>query len=592
MCLFIEQMEGLRSSSALSVANEDFSEFNKYMHIPSLMDDELKSVILSAKQKEKSLVLVCGNSGDGKSHLIASFKNEGIIVEEDFDIYIDATSSDKKGKKANEILRDKLDEFSDDKMCDGEKYRLIVAINLGVLNDFIKKYESEYSILKNYVESQGLFDNMPSWKYVSIRNQSVKHDSYSIGHVDFTSFHRYAINPNGIDDSFFYDLLNKIIHESEDNPAYQAYTNSCQNCQHRDNCPVYWNYKELLSNEMYRKHIIDTLVRVIIKGNLSPSIREINDFFYEIIIGRSFDESVIGNNSDPVKSLKHFIKNQSLCLLYENSEGLLQYTAKEDMLKDPSRRSDERIISLNLKPDFDSWLKDEAAGISQIYTHIYHCILHCKNAAAKLYKENEEEIKQDVFKLFIRCEEIYKSPVDENYNSYLAFLYDYNAGHENKCKNLIQLVEECVFLWNGRLTSKNGTNIKYGVITNRNSSKFYLFKKLEISFAKDNTIQELTNNDSLSNFSSTMRFGFKLKDGQDVITLDIDYELYSLLREIKRGFMPSVNDRKRNVEYDNFVRKLIAKSNSDTYVYARNEEGKTYRISKDDFDKYTFDYEV
>ena len=56
--------------------------------------------------------------------------------------------------------------------------------------------------------------------------------------------------------------------------------------------------------------------------------------------------------------------------------------------------------------------------------------------------------------------------------------------------------------------------------------------------------------------------------------------------------MPSVNDRKRNVEYDNFVRKLIAKSNSDTYVYARNEEGKTYRISKDDFDKYTFDYEV
>ena len=165
MCLFIEQMEGLRSSSALSVANEDFSEFNKYMHIPSLMDDELKSVILSAKQKEKSLVLVCGNSGDGKSHLIASFKNEGIIVEEDFDIYIDATSSDKKGKKANEILRDKLDEFSDDKMCDGEKYRLIVAINLGVLKDFIKKYESEYSILKKYVESQGLFDNMPSWKY-------------------------------------------------------------------------------------------------------------------------------------------------------------------------------------------------------------------------------------------------------------------------------------------------------------------------------------------------------------------------------------------------------------------------------------------
>lgn len=591
MCQFIEQMEGLRSSSALSVANENFTDFNKYMHIPSLMDEELKSVILSAKQKGKSLVLVCGNSGDGKSHLIASFKNEEIISNEDFDIYIDATSSDKKGKKANEILRDKLDEFSDIKLCNGKEYRLIVAINLGVLNDFIKNFESEYSILKEYVESQGLFDNMPSWKYVSIRNQSIEHDTYSIGHVDFTSFHRYSIKPNGIDDTFFYSLLNKIILESKQNPVYQSFTNSCQNCQYRDNCPVHWNYKELLNNDEYRKHIIDTLVKVIIKGNLSPSIREINDFFYEIIIGRTFDERIVSNNSDPVKSLKHFIRNQSLCLLYENSEGLLHFTSKEDMLKDPSRRSDERIISLNLKPDFDSWLRDEAAVYSPIYTHIYHSILHCKNVAAKQYKENEEEIKQAVFKLFIRYEKLNNAPEDRKYQSYLTYLYDYNAGHESKCKELIQLVEECVFLWNGRLTSKNGTNIKHGVITNSNSSKYYLFKKIEISFAKDNAIQELTENKSFSNFSSTMRFGFKLKDGNEVITLDIDYELYSLLCEIKCGFMPSLSDRKRNVEYDNFIRKLIAKSNSDTYVYARNDEGRTYRISKDDFDNYTFDYE-
>ena len=592
MCQFIEQMEGLRSSSALSVANEKFSDFNKYMHIPSQMDAELKKVIDSASQKKKSLVLVCGNSGDGKSHLIASFINEGIISSEDFDVYIDATSSDKKGKKANEILRDKLDEFSDEKMCDGCEYRLIVAINLGVLNDFIKNYETEYTLLKEYVEGQGLFDNMPSWKYATIRKQEAKNDLYSIGHVDFTSFHRYSINPNGIDDSFFFDLLNKIINASNDNPVYNAFSTSCQNCQYRDNCPVFWNYKELLTNEVFKKHIIDTLVRVIIKGNLSPSIREINDFFYEIIIGRTFDERDIGNSSDPVKSLKHFIRNQSLSLLYENTEGLLHYTAKEDMLNDPARRSDERIISLNLKPDFDSWLKDEAVTCSPIYTHIYHCILHCKTVAAKAYKEHEEEIKQAVFKLFIRYEEISKASSDEKYNSYLSYLYHYNSGHESKCKELIQLIEECVFLWNGRLTSKNGTNIKHGVITNRNSSKYYLFKKLEISFAKDNSIQELTDPGSYSNFASTMRFGFKLKDGNDVVTLDIDYELYSLLNEIKRGFMPSVSDRKRNVEYDNFVRKLIARSNSDTYVYARNEEGKTYRISKDDFDNYTFDYEV
>ena len=66
MCQFIEAMEGLKSSSNLSVANDKFSKFNRYMHIASKMDDRLKVVISNAKAKSKSLVLVCGNSGDGK----------------------------------------------------------------------------------------------------------------------------------------------------------------------------------------------------------------------------------------------------------------------------------------------------------------------------------------------------------------------------------------------------------------------------------------------------------------------------------------------------------------------------------------------
>ena len=57
MCQFIEAMEGLKSSSNLSVANEKFSKFNEYMHIPSKMDERLKGVIIKAKIKKKALVL-------------------------------------------------------------------------------------------------------------------------------------------------------------------------------------------------------------------------------------------------------------------------------------------------------------------------------------------------------------------------------------------------------------------------------------------------------------------------------------------------------------------------------------------------------
>ena len=130
------------------------------------------------------------------------------------------------------------------------------------------------------------------------------------------------------------------------------------------------------------------------------------------------------------------------------------------------------------------------------------------------------------------------------------------------------------------------------MIISRVSSKFYLFKKIDIRFAKDAEIKQLGTDVTFPNFSSTMRFGFKLKDGNTVVPLEIDYELYAFLLKVKEGFVPTNSDRKKNVKYDAFVRKIIAESDSDTYVYARNEEGKTYRISKDDFDNYTFDFEV
>lgn len=589
MCQFIEAMEGLKSSSNLSVANDKFSKFNKYMHIPSKMDEWFRRVITVAKDSNKSLVLVCGNSGDGKSHLIANFISQGLISNTDFDVYIDATSSDRKGKRANEKLREKLDEFSDQKLDNGEHYRLIVAINLGVLNDFIKNYENEYIILKRYVDEQGLFDSIPAWKHLQMNKKISEPHAYSIEHVDFTSFHRYEINSQGIDTSFFGDLLSKIVSDNTDNSIYQAYVNGCMQCQKRMNCPVYWNYKELVESKLLREHVVKVLVKTIIKGNLSPSVREINDYYYEIIIGRDFDESVIMSKS--VDRLTHLVKNLSLWLLYESDEGILQYTSDEDVLSDTSRKCDKQIITLNLKPDFELWMQESAIELSPIFTQIFNDILYCKNSCAKRYKEIEQDIKQTVYKLYIRQKNISVEESDAIYQSYISQLYFYNIGLEDRCQEVIQLVEDCVYLWNGRLGDKSGINIKNGVIVSKASSRFYLFKKMEIKFARNNLIQPLEMNSKFPNFSSTMKFGFVVKESKKVVELDIDYELYAFLREVKLGFVPTNNDRKRNVKYDAFVRGLISESNSDIYVYARGENGRTYSISRGDF-KYKFDYEV
>lgn len=591
MCQFIEVMEKLKSSSSSSVANEEFSAFNEYMHIPSKMDDRLENVIKKAADHHKSLILVCGNSGDGKSHLIANFiENKIIDNQSTFEIHIDATSSDKKGMLANVKLREKLDLFCDVKINNQETKRLIVAINLGVLNDFLKNYEQEFQILKQYVDEQNLFDNIPAWKLKKMNEFSKAEKEYFIGHIDFTSFHRYEITKDGLDSSFIQSLFDKILEPDPSNIMYAEFEKSCKTCASKNNCPVYWNYNTLVEDKILRKFIVYVLSKSIIRNNLSPSVREINDFFYEIIIGSTFDESKI--NSQSILRLNHFIHNLTLWILFEGTGGLLGYTAKEDILNDKTRRCDSQLISLNLKPSLEKWVREEAASNYAVFTQILSDIIFCESKFAKLYRDNEQQIRQDVFKLFIRLDKVSNPINEEYYNRYLKNLYAYNCGDEKGCADVINLIKDCIYLWNGRLGDKSGQIVKNGVIIGKGTSRYYLYKEIEIVYSKNNEIVPLVGIQKFPNFSSIMTFTFHLKEKQNKhVRIDMDYELYEFLLNVRSGYVVTYSDRKKNVKYDSFVRNLLAESESDLYIYSRISEGKLYKIFKDEFDSYVFECE-
>ncbi len=588
MCNFIEVMEKLKSSSNSSVASEEFSSFNNYMHIGSKMDDTLASIIMEANKYSKSLVLVCGNSGDGKSHLIARLKEQGII-DESFSIYIDATSADRKGMKANDKLKEKLNPLSDANINDGKSYKLIVAINLGILNDFLKNYSNEFTHIRDYVESQELFDTVPSWRYEVLKTQEHVFENLFIGHIDFTSFHRYEIKAGGLNLDFINQLFGKIIDDNPRNEMLNAFNASCECCSKRQNCPVYWNYKKIKNDKAYRDYITEVLAASIIKHNISPTVRDINNFFYEIIIGNTFDEKKV--NSSNTQRLMHFINNLSLNLLFENQDGLLAYIAKEDIFNDNERKYDKDLITLNLKPSFDKWLKDEASNFAAEFNQMYNTLLYCQENHAKEFKENESRIKRDIFKYFIRLNASTRTYSDSKFKAYLEYLYSFNVGNEAKCKDLINLIKDSVYVWNGRLGETSGDIVKNGVIYGRGTDRYFLYKNIEVTFKTNDKISKLPDGE-YPNFATTMRFGFALKDKQnEVIKLDVDYELYSLLTEIGRGYVPTDNDRKTNVNFDSFVRTLLAKSESDMYVYSRYEDGKTYKIAKDEFGGYEFENE-
>ena len=76
-CKFTNELNRLRKSSSDSIDNvEKFDGFKEYMHVTRTAEEDLKSILrkinLSGK---KSLVLLCGSAGDGKSHLLSYLKN-------------------------------------------------------------------------------------------------------------------------------------------------------------------------------------------------------------------------------------------------------------------------------------------------------------------------------------------------------------------------------------------------------------------------------------------------------------------------------------------------------------------------------------
>lgn len=75
ICVLVDELNRLRKSSSDSIDSEkSFDEFKRYMHIRRNVEDDLKSILREVRSSEtKTLFLLCGSAGDGKSHMLSWF---------------------------------------------------------------------------------------------------------------------------------------------------------------------------------------------------------------------------------------------------------------------------------------------------------------------------------------------------------------------------------------------------------------------------------------------------------------------------------------------------------------------------------------
>ena len=154
-CEFISELRRLSKLSAEAVQKIDHLDpLKEYMHITRHTENDFRELMLKiAEVNHKQLVLVCGSAGDGKSHLLSYLKysdRDGIL--DAYTIINDATESDAPNQTAIETLAEKIVAFRDDHLDDGGCEKVVLAINLGMLNNFIDSEQSQYfGKLKQYV---------------------------------------------------------------------------------------------------------------------------------------------------------------------------------------------------------------------------------------------------------------------------------------------------------------------------------------------------------------------------------------------------------------------------------------------------------
>lgn len=300
-CDFIIQLSRLRKLSAESVENtKSFDLFKEYLHVERPVETELRELLRNANAKQKKcLILLCGSAGDGKSHLISYLKNsdaEGLLA--DYEPYNDATESSEPTLTSIDTLSEKLSAFNDDNYLHDDGKKMIVAINLGTLNNFIESDKGKkFTKLKEYVESNGIFSGFGQG------SAYIENSVYQ--HVSFSDYQVFSLSETGVETTFLEKLLEKIFRKSADNPFFQAYNDDTA-CSMSHRCPVRHNY-EFLSASKNQKALIRRIVEVVIKDKAIVSTREVLNLLYDLIVHPDFDAKRISVGTSDIKYLTDYI---------------------------------------------------------------------------------------------------------------------------------------------------------------------------------------------------------------------------------------------------------------------------------------------
>ncbi|WP_317450926.1 DNA phosphorothioation-dependent restriction protein DptF [Alkalibacillus aidingensis] len=557
----LREIRRLKDSSQEAIENANqFSNFKDYLHVDRKIQLDLESILSENARNQSNLILLCGNVGDGKSHILAYLKEKKPDLIEEYTIFNDATESFSPNKDAMETLTEILSDFSDQSLGKSNK-KVILAINMGVLHNFIttdhKRYT--YNYLKEFVEQSQLFT--PS---ITTHYRSGNFDLLSFG-----DYHPYELTENGPISNFYSSLLQKVTNPSNDNPFYMALMEDEKNEVHT---MVHENFK-LLQNDVVQETVVQLVIQGIVKKKLVISARAFLNFIADIVIPDQVSNYNLMSEFNVLEdSLPNLLFNR-----VDRSE-ILRALSDLDPLHYRSVHIDQLVIDLNTLSDWETvvngniddripinWLKpfltkDNLMGYS--FNLFFESFIRITYLTNKKFESNVSE---------------------QGYIDFMKYLYYFNKGDKQNIKKFYEELKTAIFTW-------KGSPRKDYIYLNKPSEKYRIAQRVTLRPSIDHL--KPMEGEVLESFKSIIHVSYRDGDGLNKVQLEIDYPLYNLLSKVLEGYRPNKQDEEDAIKFVEFIDKLMGLGNKreELLVFFKADQ-RFYTLKKDDFGAFVFERE-
>ena len=532
-CSFISAFRELSNLSCGAVANIDkFSELNKYLHVLRTPEEVLRDLLLRIeKVSQKRLVLVCGSAGDGKSHLLSYLRNEARLLD-DYMVYSDATESDAPNKTAISTLAKRIEAFNDENIDNGGTEKVIIAINLGMLNNFIDSEEGEsFTKLRQYVINNNIF---------SVDKALPFDPNSNFYHVDFSDYQLYTLTNSGVRSDYLTQLFRKIFAKTSDNPFYNAYCGN-SNCDLHTRCPIRNNF-EFLTNEKIQDFLVQKIIETSIKHKLVITSRDVLNFIYDAVVPHEFDEKAFWKTFNyPSKFLENYIKYTTPMLVFDNkgTSSLLDHMAELKVDNGNAEKRDSELL--------DFYASDEIAAsiATKLDDSCYkQVIVGCDLPSI----DGERELKKYLYKFIMYQREMVDDSIEKDsvYASFVKDLYSVYSGKSKELRGLYESVTRSIYSWDGlfgeKLICLDDSNDKYSIVENLSISPWLIKTDPE---------------EEVLRFLPTIAIRYRDSKEENDVTIYLDYALYRLIQSMKDGYRPSSQDCNIHADFVSKIKALI-----------------------------------